>query len=376
MKKIILGLYILFLFFVTVFSYAFIDPNLIYLKQIFTGFAFTQRLTVSVIYSLIILIFFVFYLVFLNYFKKKIFSLKEFKYIVGATVLVLFFSYPAMVSYDIFNYIATAKVLFLYHENPYIIMPIQFSGDPILLFMHAANKTALYGPFWILLTGIPYFLGFGNFLITLFSFKLFTALFYLASVVLLYRMTKNIYYTSFFALNPLVIMEILISGHNDIVMMFLALLSIYFLKEKKFILFILFILFSIFIKFSTLFLLPVLGYVIFNYLRRVKIDWEKIYYLCSIFMLLIFVLSPIREEIYPWYAIWFLIFVPLIQNRLIKYIYLAFSFGLLFRDLPFMLIGTYFGPTPMLKIFFTFVPVTLSAIYLILKFLWPKFQYR
>ena len=279
MKKVILGLYILFLIFITVFSYLFIDPNLIYLKQIFTGLAFTQRFAVTAIYASIIVIFFVFYLIFLNFFKRGIFNSREFKLIVGATALILFFAYPATVSYDIFNYIATSKVLFLYHENPYLIMPIHFTGDPILLFMHAANKTALYGPFWILLTGIPYFLGFGNFLVTLFTFKFFTLAFYLGTIIILHRLSKNIYLTAFFALNPLVILEILASGHNDIVMMFFALVALYFLKEKKWFWLILFLTFSILIKFATLFLLPVFAYVVFNYFKSRKVGKKYIIYL-------------------------------------------------------------------------------------------------
>ena len=367
MKNVILGLYSLFLVFITIFSYLFVDPNLIYLKKIFTGFAFTQRPIVTIIYSLIIVIFFAFYLILLYYFKKKIFAFREFKLIVALTALILFFAYPAMVSYDIFNYLATAKVLFLYHENPYLVMPIQFTGDPMLLFMHAANKTALYGPIWILLTGIPYLSGFGNFLITLFSFKFFTTIFYFLTVVLLLRMSKNVFLTSLFALNPLIILEVVASGHNDIVMMFFALLSIYFLKERKIILFFTFIFFSILIKFATLFLLPIFAYVLFNYFRNKKIDWEKIYYLSSLLMLLVFFLSPIREEIYPWYAVWFLIFVPLIQNRLMRYIYLVFSFSLLFRDLPFMLLGTYFGPTPYIKFIVSFALPLLAIVYLFLR---------
>ena len=376
MKNVILGLYSLFLVFITIFSYLFVDPNLIYLKKIFTGFAFTQRPIVTIIYSLIIVIFFAFYLILLYYFKKKIFAFREFKLIVALTALILFFAYPAMVSYDIFNYLATAKVLFLYHENPYLVMPIQFTGDPMLLFMHAANKTALYGPIWILLTGIPYLSGFGNFLITLFSFKFFTTIFYFLTVVLLLRMSKNVFLTSLFALNPLIILEVVASGHNDIVMMFFALLSIYFLKERKIILFFTFIFFSILIKFATLFLLPVFAYVFFNYFKNKKVDWEKVYYLSSLLMLLVFFLSPIREEIYPWYAVWFLIFVPLIKDRIMKYIYFAFSFSLLFRDLPFMLLGTYFGSTPIIKFIFTFLPVTVVIVFLLSEQLWQKYRYR
>ena len=245
-------------------------------------------------------------------------------------------------------------------------MPIHFTGDPILLFMHAANKTALYGPFWILLTGIPYFLGFGNFLVTLFTFKFFTLAFYLGTIIILHRLSKNIYLTAFFALNPLVILEILASGHNDIVMMFFALVALYFLKEKKWFWLILFLTFSILIKFATLFLLPVFAYVVFNYFKSRKVDWEKVYYLSSLLMFLIFLLSPIREEIYPWYAIWFLIFIPLIKNRLMKYVYLTFSFSLLLRDLPFMLLGTYFGPTPLIKSVVSFIFPLLTVIYFLL----------
>ena len=367
MKKIVLSLYILFLLFVTFFSYLFIDPNLIFMKSLYSGFFIKERLIVTIIYSSIILTFFAFYAYFLNSFRRKTFNFFDFKFIIVLTLLFLFLSYPAMVSFDIFNYIATAKVLFFYNENPYIIMPIQFSGDPLLLFMHAANKTALYGPVWILITAIPYYLGFGNFILTLFSFKLFAAFFYLASVWILHRMTKNVFYTSFFALNPLVVLETLVSGHNDIVMMFFALLSMLFLKDKKIVWAIIFIFLSIFIKFSTIFLLPMGIYVLFQYAVNKSVNWKKILYLSSFFMFFIFLLSPIREEMYPWYAIWFLTFLPFMQNRLIRYVYLAFSFGLLFRDIPFMLLGTYSQPTPIIRTAFTAAPIAAVFLYLFLK---------
>jgi hypothetical protein len=354
MKKLVLGLYLIYLIIFTVFSYAFIDPNLFYFRKLYTGLFISNRPLVAAVFITLVLVFFGFYALFLYWFRQKEFKLKEFRLILLSTAAILVFAYPAMVSFDIFNYIATSKVLFFYHENPYIIMPIQFLHDPLLLFMQAANKTALYGPFWILLTGIPYLFGFGNFVVTLFAFKLFNVIFYLASVALLYKMSKNIYYLSFFAFNPLVIFEILVSSHNDIVMMFFALLSIYLLQKKKIILALIFLVLSITIKFSTIFLLPVILFVIWRYFKNKEINWQKFFYSASISMLVIFLLSPIREEIYPWYATWFLVFLPFIQNRLIRYVYLSFSFGLLFRYVPFMLLGTYFGPTPFIKTFVTF----------------------
>jgi hypothetical protein len=372
-----LGVYSIFLVCLAIFSYAFVDPNLLFLRKLYTGLYATNRPFVTLAFIFLVLIFFGFYTLFLYWFRQKVFGNNEFKFILISTVVFLFLAYPAMVSYDIFNYVATAKALFFYHENPYIIMPIQFLHDPLLLFMQAANKTALYGPFWIFLTGIPYLSGFGNFAVTLFAFKLFNTIFYLASIALLYKMSKNIYYLSFFAFNPLVIFETLVSSHNDIVMMFFAILTIYFLKNKKLILSIILIILSILIKYSTVFLLPVILYAMFYQLRNKKLEWEKIFLWFSISMLVIFLLSQIREEIYPWYAIWFLIFLPFIRNKLIKYIYLSFSFGLLFRYVPFMLLGTYFGTTPLIKNFMTFIPVGVTILFLALKkFIWQKSSNR
>src|SRR5581483_4454944 len=99
------------------------------------------------------------------------------KIIIGVSVSLLLLAYPTMLSFDIFNYIATAKVLFHYHENPYIIMPMEFIGDPLLHYTRAANKVALYAPFWIFITGSPYVLGFKNIFLILFNFKILNVLF-------------------------------------------------------------------------------------------------------------------------------------------------------------------------------------------------------
>ncbi|MBI2026152.1 MAG: hypothetical protein HYT06_02105 [Candidatus Levybacteria bacterium] len=364
MRKIIISSYFLVLILFSLFSYLFIDPNFVYLNNFYWGFAFSERFAVTTFYVLFILGFFGFYLYFLKLFREKIVNLKQFKLILLGTLSILFFSYPAMVSYDIFNYTTTAKVLFGYFENPYVVMPIEFPGETFLSYTHASNKIALYGPFWLILTGIPFVLGLGNFLIILLNFKIMISLFYLFSVYLIYKLTKNLNQVVLFALNPLVVIESLVSGHNDIVMMFFVLLSFYLFKNKKIFMSIIFITLSIFIKYATLFLLPVFLYLIFMHFRNKKIDWKKIYLAATASMSIIFFLSPVREEIYPWYGIWFLIFVPFIKNRMIKYIALTFSFSLLLRYIPFMYLGTYFGPTPIIKMALTFVPIIIVVLVL------------
>lgn len=374
MRKLIVVLYSIFLLLFTVFSYWFIDPNLHYLKSIYYDFAFSNRLLTTIFYIASFIIFFVFYGVFIYLGVKRKINLKEIFVLIGMTAAILFFSYPAMLSYDIFNYVATSKVLFFYQENPYIVMPIELAGDPLLAFTHAANKIALYGPFWIVLTGIPYLLGFGNFIAILFSFKLFIAFFYLSTTFLIWKISKNITSLILFSLNPLVVIETLVSGHNDIVMIFLALFSFFLLTKKRIFPGILFLVLSIFIKYATVLLIPVFIYAIWKLIRNKNVNWSRIYYFSSLLMLIAFLLSPIREEIYPWYAIWFLSFVFLIpEEKILLYLSIAFSFGLIFRYVPFMLWGTHAGWTPFVKSMVTFSPIFLVISYLIVKRIWGNF---
>lgn len=361
MKRIVFGCYIIFLFLFVAFSYLFIDPGLFYLRPLFTNYFQLHRVLTTILFCLFLLISFAFYGYCLYLVEKKKLSLKDFFITLSVTIGILLFSYPAMVSFDIFNYIATAKVAFLYHENPYILMPIEFPNDPLLLFMHAANKTALYAPIWILLTAIPHIAGFGNFLITLFFFKVLVVLFFVATLFLMWHMEKSLKQLVWFGLNPLVIFEIVVGGHNDSVMMFLILLSIFFFfksqKGKSMLFFIL----SVGIKYATIVTAPLFVIGIFK-----KISQPTFFLWTTILMYIIFFLSPIREEIYPWYALWFLVPVSFIENKFLKWISLTFSFSLLLRYIPFMLLGTYFGPTPILKETLTFIPVLCVCVYYII----------
>lgn len=374
MKNFVVFLYILFLSIFTIFSYAFLDPHIIQLKSIFTDFSFNQRILTTFFYISQVIIFFIFYGIFIWFGVRKKIEIKDVIKLIMITTLILFFSYPVMLSYDILNYIATSKILFLYRENPYVIMPIEIQGDLLFSFMHAANKIALYGPFWLLITGIPHFLGFDNLLLTLFSFKIFITAFYLGTVYLVWKISKNILPVILFSLNPLIAIETLVSGHNDIFMIFLVLFSFFLLMRKKLGLAIFFFTASVLIKYTTLLLIPVFLFIVWKTIKKHEINWDKIFYYSSLLMTIAFLLSPIREEIYPWYAIWFLPFVFLIyKKKILLFVSVFLSFGLLFRYVPFMLLGTYAGITPLIKSIATFVPVTLICFYIILKMkLWER----
>lgn len=279
-------------------------------------------------------------------------------------VFISLFSYSAMLSSDIFNYLTTAKVLLKYHENPYIVMPIEFPNDSNLLFTHAANKIALYGPVWIALSSVPYFLGFGNVLLTLLNFKILAVLFYLGLIWVIFKLTRSNLSIILFALNPLIIIETLVGNHNDVAMMFFALFAFFLLKRKLILLACLFLIFSILIKYATVFLLPVFFVAAYKSHKGEKINWDKMYLYSWFSMVIIFFLSFLRVEIYPWYALWFLVFAFLIpQRKFVLYTSIALTFSLLLRYIPFMLLGTHFGATPITKSVLTFTPVILVLIY-------------
>lgn len=341
----------------TIFSYGFVDPNFpLKPPQILHNLVYKQRFLATLIFVVFIFAFFGIYFSLLDKVKKKKITDKQIWQLIFLVVVILLFSFPAF-SHDIFNYMATAKTTFFYRENPYLVMPIEFVGEPMLKFMHAANKFALYGPFWILLTFFPHFLGRGNILLTVFTFKAFAALFYLGLCWLIWKISgRNKYSLVFFSFNPLVMFETLVSGHNDVVMMTFALLSFYLLFQKKFrtramrglSFFSLFA--SIGIKFATVILTP-----LFVFSSRIK--KEKLISLSAWAMFFVFLFSPLREEIYSWYFIWVISFVALVPgNRFLRQLTLAFSFSLLLRYTPFLYTRNWGGITPTIKFLTTFIP--------------------
>lgn len=279
--------------------------------------------------------------------------------------IILLFSFP-MLSNDIFNYIATAKVTFFYKENPYIIMPIQIPNEQMLAFLHASNKVALYGPVWIIFTAIPHILGFGNLMATIYTFKIFVGIFYAGLIWLIWKLTKHDpFAVAFFALNPLVLSETLIAGHNDVVMVFFVLLSWWLLQKKKIAISLTAFVLSILIKYATVILLPVYVISIILLIKKHSVDWGKMTWWSALSMYGIFFLTPLREEMYPWYFIWPFVYVSLIYRKHISMtaVTLAFSLGLTYRFAPYVLTGMWGGITPIVKKIVTLVPPIIVGVY-------------
>ena len=310
---------------------------------------------------------FVYYTWFLRKAFRKQIKIKEVWTLVVATSIILAFSYNAF-SYDLFNYIFDAKIVTAYHANPYVHKALDFPGDPMLSFMRWTHRVYPYGPVWLGLSVPLSFVGMNFFLLTFFLFKFMIAGFYLGSVYLVYKINQKInsgsemFNTVLFALNPLVIIESLVSSHNDIVMIFFALLGLYSYFMKKKILSILLIIASSQIKIPTIALiLPVaLSFIPF----KTKVDNNKFVLISIVSMFAVLIYALTKVEIQPWYFLWLLPFLALLKPN--KYIItgsIGLSLGLLLRYVVLLYFGNWDGiGIPLRNAFTIIAPIALLLI--------------
>lgn len=278
------------------------------IQKSFQSIGFFQRPQSALIFSVILVLMFVLYFSFLYLSKKNKITHKQVTFLVIGSFAILVFSYNAF-SYDLFNYVFDAKILTHYHLNPYLYKPLDFANDPMLNFMRWTQRTYPYGPTWLLLTVPLSALGLNLFLPTILMFKLLMGASYLGSAYLIYKISEKIFpahkifNTLFFALNPLVLIEGLVSAHNDLPMIFLFLLSLHLYLNKKKILSNLSFLLSIGVKYSTFALFPVAVYLEYQKHKGKQINWEKIFIISIILSLFAVVLATLRTNFQPWYLL-------------------------------------------------------------------------
>ncbi|HXH12810.1 MAG TPA: hypothetical protein VNP04_23955 [Alphaproteobacteria bacterium] len=151
---------------------------------------------------------------------------------------VLILSYPLM-STDIFRYAFDGKVWTVYGENPFITSPTTFPEDPFLPWVSWKDRPAAYGPLWRWIEGASA-LPFPHDLTgTVLVLKGWTTLFFLADVVLVYAILRRRapqwapVGALLFGWNPLLVLEAAANGHNDSVVAFFLLLSVYCWETKR-----------------------------------------------------------------------------------------------------------------------------------------------
>lgn len=295
-------------------------PVWITIQQYYKQIGWFDRATSFVLFSRIMIFLGGLYVWSLYIVKKGLVTRRDVWIVIFIISGILFFSYNAF-SYDFFNYIFDAKILSVYHQNPYQHKALDFPGDPMLTFMRWTHRTYPYGPSWLVLT-VPLTIGIKYFLVTYFLFKLLMVgaflgtCYFIEKILLLTKNKYSVFNLTLFALNPLIVIESIVSAHNDIVMIVFAMISLYLLLKEKFIFSFLLLIFSIGIKFGTAVLLPIW---LLYFIYRKKSLFNKhslLFLLLSLLMVVPVVLATIRTNYQPWYLIGFFAFVSLVRYRI------------------------------------------------------------
>ncbi len=286
-------------------------------------------------------------------YKNKV-TPKDVWIVIGSITLATVLSYPAF-SYDFFNYLFTAKTVLVYHKNPYDVIPLQFVGvDSWLSFLHWTHQPSAYTPLWIALTLPPFLLGFGYFLLLIWNLKIGIAIAYILTVIGIGKILRKEDNPKWmvgivaFALNPLIIVECLVSPHNDIAMMALAIWAIVLYQQKKRWWSWILLSLSVALKLMTLTLIPAF---FSGWKRRIALLCISLGFIAVLF----------EREVLSWYWVWIMPFVALVPDLVpLLVISTGVSMGLLLRYAPFLYYGHWNDPVPTIKLWVTAVPILVS----------------
>jgi len=367
-NKLLVISYLLLVVFYSIFSYAFLDPNLTltsfgpYLKMQKTirewgMYNKPQSTVVFIVLSSLL------FTVYAGLCRASSTLRRDYLLKIALLIgLIMLFSYPAF-SHDIFNYIFNAKMVLQYGGNPHTRSAIEFA-DPMLGFMRNVHTPAPYFYGWTAISLLPYFLGLGRIFTEIIAFKIFSVVFLflgyltLKKIYSIYKVNDDKLRLTLFLLNPLILIEAIGVGHNDLTMMVSALASFYFLiKFKKsknikyFLLSVFGLLFSISNKYATIILLPLL--IVWYYKPKFDIGtWGA---------LLLFLLPFTRplDQLHSWYLVWPLVWVLLSKRLKVVKLFYFISFTALLRYAPFVYWGNWSPPVPVQRFVIYFAPLIL-----------------
>ena len=212
------------------------------------------------------------------------------------TMAVLAFIFPLMSS-DVLNYPVYTRIFSKYSDNPYLAPPVAYPDD--WFYKNYANHgfegfVMPYGPLWLSISVLPTWIGGDNINITLLLFKILAIIFNIGCIVLIYKITEQlrpklkIPLTLLYAFNPFILFEVVVEGHNDIVMAFFVLLALFFLIKEKHVCGFVFLVCSTLVKFISILLWPV--FIIYIWKKAKKKIFIKIFF-TTCFLIAVFFLA-------------------------------------------------------------------------------------
>ncbi len=350
-EKIIIFLLILIPVLLFVFSYFWIDyglflmvadghPFLNHFKEIIP-FRDSHRPILANVYLVLLLALFGLQIFLLFTKRFKFLSVKKLFLVAGIATFFFSLAYPFL-SRDLFTYLFSAKMVLFYHVNPFVTPPMNYLSTDLWVGMaRNIQFPYAYGPTSLVYSLIPMIFFSGKrFILNFLGYKLMNAvLFYLAGF-LLYKINdrdKKVF--AFWFFNPFLIMELLVNAHNDLLMIGLFIISIYFLFKEKRVKAWLFFIASVLTKYASAVALPVM------FLGKKN---KPLYFkLLSLFSIIFLLVQKIRYVL-GWYYTWLYMFLPLAKLKIQSWVLIS-MIGMLFLIdyYPFVKWG-FWGATPLI----------------------------
>lgn len=385
--------YLFLLTLYSIFSFSLTAPNLIlsswppywqFQTWMWTTF-FNNRLLLSATYLVLIATISIVYLFLVKNWPKR--TRRSWK-IALLAIIPLLFSNNAL-SYDVFNYIFNAKMVWVYHANPHVKVALDFPDDDWTRFMHNTHTPAPYFYGWTSLSLVPYLMGTGKFLSTWLSFRVFSAisLGLLVYLVIKFAPKKNKGWWVALLISPLVLIEVVSNVHNDLWMMVLAVSAMLWVTNKKsankkptkwkILLSGLLLTVSATIKLATLALVPLWLIIVvplekwWPKLKKVTAYTRRHWALLASILLFLPLLTLRSKQFLPWYLIWSLVWIPFIkEHRAWNIGLIILSLSSMLRYVPYLWQGEYTYSVMVWQKLITWVPF---AIYWFFRLLYPKY---
>ncbi|MFC1879083.1 hypothetical protein ACFLZW_04150 [Chloroflexota bacterium] len=179
-------------------------------------------------------------------------------------------------SADIFDNIVHGRILGVYGKNPFTVTASSFPQDPLYRYMAWKRSPSAYGPLWELLAGAAARLSGDGIITNILVFKLIPAVFWAGSLFLVGDILKRVAPQQalagvyLLAFNPNMLFSTWGNGHNDIVMIFWILLSVWAIVNRLFTIAILSLVVGALIKYIPLLLLPAAGLIAWSQLHSAR----------------------------------------------------------------------------------------------------------
>jgi len=370
---ILMILFVIFSLSLFIYSYGFLDFNLtlssnpLFLRFIapLQHLVYFDRPTSVKVYIAILLMMSILYIFALM--RPSIRASTQFPWKPTLLIIgILTVAYP-MLSYDVFNYMFHGKILWFYHVSPHVHAPLEFTGDLWLRFMRWVHTPSAYGPVFTAIESPSYLIGLGKFVPVLYLMKITMTGFFVWCIYLVgqiggqlgFAKSKIVYSQLLLALNPFLLLDVVVNGHNDAVMIALFLLSLYYSLKSRIVPSLLALLASIGTKFVTALTLPI--YFIKN--PQLKVLFS------ALVLLLPVLVSPGRFQ--PWYLVWAIIPMVLVDHFLARtWVVLASLAGLIYY-VPYIATGFWVNSLPFVSAII-YLPILTSGSIWAIKKLWKK----